>query len=84
MGPVSGTAVFFMIWWTLLFVVLPWGVTQHDGSVAGADPGAPQHNNIKRKFLITTLISAVVWVIIFLLIRSDLISFQRLAERLTL
>ena len=88
MGPISGAAVFFMVWWTILFVVLPWGMTRRDGAageqVPGADPGAPQYNNIRRKFLITTLISIGVWLCIFLIIRSDIFSFQRLAAGLKL
>ena len=36
-------AIYFTIWWIVLFAILPWGVrSQHeDGEVvAGTDPGA--------------------------------------------
>lgn len=82
MGVISGIAVFFMIWWTLLFVVLPWGIQRHDGSVQGVDPGAPQRHGIAKKFLITTIMAAIVWVIIYLLVKSDYLSFQSMAEKL--
>jgi GTP-binding protein Era len=39
-----GCAIFFLIWWVVLFAVLPWGVrSQHEGGevVPGTDPGAP-------------------------------------------
>lgn len=78
----SGVVVFLLIWWTLLFTVLPWGNDRHDGAVTGADPGAPQTDRIRRKFIITTIISAALWIAIFLLIESDLISFRLLAQHL--
>lgn len=84
MGILSGIVVYLLIWWTLLFAVLPWGIERHKGEVAGADPGAPQHDRIKKKFIATSIVSAVVWLIIFFLIRSDLISFRVLAEGLRL
>ena len=38
----TGIAIFFLIWWIVLFAVLPWGVRsqQEDAEVApGTDPG---------------------------------------------
>ena len=42
----TALAIFFLIWWVVLFAVLPWGVRgQHEGDggeiVPGTDPGAP-------------------------------------------
>ena len=40
----TAVAIFFLIWWIVLFAVLPWGVRsqQEDAEVApGTDPGAP-------------------------------------------
>ena len=40
----TSIAIYFIIWWMVLFAVLPWGVrSQHeDGAIApGSDPGAP-------------------------------------------
>jgi len=82
-GVISGLATFFMIWWTMLFVTLPFGIQRHDGSVQGADPGAPQRANMLRKFAITTGLSIVVWIIVFFLVQSD-ISFREIAERMPL
>jgi predicted secreted protein len=64
-------AIYFVLWWVVLFAVLPWGVrSQHEsGEVApGTDPGAPMLPNIKRKAIWTTVVSAVVffaWYIVF-------------------
>jgi predicted secreted protein len=60
-------AVFFTIWWVVLFAVLPFGVrSQHEaggveGLPRGADPGAPVAPMLVRKALWTTLISAVLF-----------------------
>jgi predicted secreted protein len=56
-------AVYFTIWWTVLFAVLPFGVksVQETGAEipAGTDRGAPVAPMLLRKALATTLISGV-------------------------
>jgi len=60
-------AVFFTIWWVVLFAVLPIGIkSQHEAGgeanlPSGADPGAPVAPMLARKALWTTLISAVLF-----------------------
>jgi predicted secreted protein len=59
-----GTAVYFIIWWTLLFTVLPFGVTSQKEAksvVPGSDPGAPVFHHLGRKLLINTVIAAFLW-----------------------
>ena len=84
MGIASSLAVYFISWWIILFAVLPWGVTRHDGSVRGADAGAPQVPHLRRKFIVTTVLAALIWLIVFALNRLDVLSFQRLAAGLSL
>lgn len=57
-------AIYFVIWWVMLFAVLPWGIrSQHEaGDVAhGTDPGAPALPRLLAKLLWTTLVSAIVF-----------------------
>jgi predicted secreted protein len=57
-------AIYFVLWWIVLFLTLPFGVrSQHeDGeSVAGTDPGAPVASRMGRKLIWTTVISAVIF-----------------------
>ncbi len=82
MGWVSGTAVFFMIWWTLIFCVLPWGNRMQDIPEGGQAGSAPINPRIKEKFIATTIVSVIVWVIIYALIESNLISFHEMAKEL--
>ncbi len=58
----TGFAIYFVMWWIVLFLTLPFGVrSQHeDGEGApGTDPGAPVASRMGRKLIWTTVISAV-------------------------
>jgi len=60
----TAVAIFFLIWWVVLFAVLPFGVrSQHeDGEIApGTDPGAPAIPNLMRKLIWTTLVSIAIF-----------------------
>jgi predicted secreted protein len=61
----SALAIYFIMWWLCLFVVLPWGVrSQHenDAVTPGSDPGAPVVPHIGRKLIATTFVAAVLFV----------------------
>ena len=69
--------LFALIWWTVLFAVLPFGTRP----VAEADEvtgwrGAPERPMIGRKLLATTVIAAVIWGVAMLVIRSEWWSFR--------
>jgi predicted secreted protein len=64
--------LYLLIWWTLLFAVLPFGVRSQaeSGHVQqGTDPGAPVVPGLAKKALITSLISAVVLAVVIVAIR---------------
>jgi len=72
-------AIYFIIWWVVLFAILPWGVhSQHEsGDVApGTDPGAPAVHLVWRKLLWTTVTAAVVLGIVTAVYKADLIPFE--------
>jgi predicted secreted protein len=59
-----GLAIFFTIWWIVLFAVLPFGVrSQHEDAdmTPGTDPGAPVAPRLLLKALITTAVSCVLF-----------------------
>ena len=54
----TGLAIYFVMWWLVLFLTLPFGVrSQHeDGDGApGTDPGAPILARMGRKLIWTTI-----------------------------
>jgi predicted secreted protein len=64
----TGFAIYFVMWWIVLFVTLPFGVrSQHEdaegvGQMApGTDPGAPVLPLMARKLIWTTILSAVIF-----------------------
>jgi predicted secreted protein len=64
---VAGAAgLYFVVWWTSLFAVLPFGVrsqVERGEVTAGSDPGAPALPALKEKAIWTTLVAAVVFLI---------------------
>ena len=64
MSLATALAIYFIVWWLVLFAVLPWGVRsqQESGAVApGTDPGAPSIPKLKQKLIWTTLIAGIVF-----------------------
>ena len=54
-------ALYFVLWWTFLFAVLPLGNRPEgdpDRIVSGQDPGAPALPRLREKALLTTLVAA--------------------------
>jgi predicted secreted protein len=75
-------SVYFVIWWTVLFTILPLGIKSHaeEGTepFPGADSGAPANPNIKKKFITTTWVSAIVLVVVVAILELGLIQLPDL------
>ena len=73
MGPITSIAIYVTIWWTVLFAVLPLGAQSHAEAGVdrgdGGDPGAPVNPNLKRKFITTTWVSAIVFALVWVIIK---------------
>ena len=67
---VTMLAIYLVVWWTVLFCVLPLGMNQQDQKppTDGTQWGAPDKPNLKKKFITTTWLAAVVWAVIMLVI----------------
>ena len=72
----SGILVYAVIWWLVLFTVLPWGVRRSEQPEPGHAVEAPSNPRILLKFAITTAIATALFAIAWWLIQSDLISFR--------
>jgi predicted secreted protein len=82
MGPVTSIAIYLVIWWVVLFTILPLGVTSHaDAGIDpgdGGDPGAPVNPNLKRKFITTSWVSAIIWGVFMVAMHFHLIPLPNL------
>jgi predicted secreted protein len=74
-------AIYFIVWWLVLFTVLPWGVrSQHEaGDIApGTDPGAPAIPALWRKMVWTTVIATFVFGAFYWAFVTRAIDFENL------
>jgi len=78
----TALAIYFVIWWVVLFAVLPWGVrSQHESGefTPGTDPGAPVITNLKLKLIWTTAVASVVFAAWFIVYVYRLVTVDQLA-----
>ena len=78
----TALAIYFLVWWTVLFAVLPWGVRSQAESgdvVAGTDPGAPAVPRLRNKLMWTTVAASVVFALFYAAYVSHIISLDDLA-----
>lgn len=83
MSWVSGLFVYFITYWTVLFAILPWGNHAEINPVTGHAPSAPANPRIKQKFIATGIVSAIIWIIIYVLIKIEIINFHDLARAMS-
>ena len=69
-----------LIWWTVLFAVLPlWTKPVDAGQDHGGWRGAPERPLLRRKILTTTLVATVIWAGSVALIQSPYVSFRAMS-----
>lgn len=76
-------AIYFVLWWVVLFAVLPWGVRSQEesGEIApGTDPGAPAISRIGMKLVWTTVVASIIFAIFYVAYFNGLIPLDWLAE----
>jgi predicted secreted protein len=76
MSIVTGIAIYLTIWWTALFAILPLGGKTYwsegqEPPVKGMDSGAPIEPRLKQKFVWTTILTTVLFVLLWLCIHFE-------------
>jgi predicted secreted protein len=77
----SQVAIFVLIWFVVLFAVLPIGVRRQENPEPGHDPGAPVQPMLWRKAMWTTAISLIIWGVYYVVTRVYGISLLDLVNR---
>jgi predicted secreted protein len=76
MTPLYAFFIYLLIWWIVIFAVLPIGVERNTEEGRGYDTGAPRITNLKAKLVWATLISAVILAIMWLLVDMNVIRWH--------
>ncbi len=72
----EGLVTFIIIWWMVLFTVLPWGVRIPANPEKGHATSAPTRPRLWLKLAVTSGIALLLWAVAYWLAASDLISFR--------
>jgi predicted secreted protein len=78
----TAAAIYVIIWWVVLFAVLPFGVRNASESglevEAGHDPGAPVVPALKLKLLWTTIVATILFAICWVIYVYRLVTLEDL------
>ena len=80
MSTTGSLIVYISIWWIVFFSVLPIGIksqnTKFSENLHGNDRGAPKNPKIAKKFLITTLITSLIFFVIYILVSQNYLNLR--------
>ncbi|WP_119458620.1 DUF1467 family protein [Rhodospirillaceae bacterium SYSU D60014] len=76
MNWLSGLFVYLIIWWVVLFTVLPWGVRVPEEPEEGHASSAPENPRLWKKVLVTSVVSLLVWLLVYYIMESGIISVR--------
>ena len=75
---ITGSIVIYVImWWIVFFSLLPIDVNRNKNyKIDGEDPGSPENPKIIKKFIYTTIISSVLFLIVFYLVNYNYLNLR--------
>jgi predicted secreted protein len=75
-------AIYFIIWWTVLFAMLPIGVRTSEEAGEKTTPGnaesAPHMPNLLPKMVATTVVSSIIFVALYVIIVHRMITLDQI------
>ena len=71
-----GVASYVIIWWVVIFAVLPFGIQHAEKDDPGHAAGAPANPRLLLKAGITTIIATVIWLGFFWAVQHRLVNFR--------
>ena len=72
----KGLLIYVIIWWIVIFTILPIGIHVPKKTIKGNAPSAPSNPLIVKKFIITSFISFIIWIVVYLLIKKQFFYFD--------
>lgn len=79
----TGIILYMMLYWVMLFAVLPWGNKAPENVELGHSTGAPANPRVKQKFIITAFVAAALWLLVYALIKIDVIDFYEIGKQMS-
>jgi predicted secreted protein len=76
MGWVTAIIVYILVWWLVLFTMLPLWVTPTAPDDIGHAAGAPEQPRLWLKAALTSAISLVIWAGIYIVVHEPWFSFR--------
>ena len=75
---VTGIAVYVVLWWLVIFMVLPWGnrPIEAEDVAKGHAPSAPKKPRMLIKMAVTTVIAGVIWGVVYIIMEAGWIGFR--------
>ncbi len=71
--------IYVLIWWIVFFALLPIDVNREKKqNIIGIDAGAPENPKIIKKFVYSTLITSIIFIIIFFLVKYEYLNIRNL------
>ena len=77
---ITGLAIIYIIiWWIIFFAILPMYVDRIKiKKIEGEDPGSPENPKMLKKFIYCTVISTLLFVIIYLLMKFEYLNLRNI------
>lgn len=73
---VSSAVVYILLWWWIFLMALPFGSAPPKNPVFGHASSAPDNPSILKKIIATTLISVIAFIIVKLVIESEIMALN--------
>ena len=77
---VTGLAIIYIIiWWIVFFAILPVDVERNKSSIIeGEDPGSPENPKMLKKFIYCTVITTILFIVIYLLMKFEYLNLRNI------
>ena len=71
--------IYIIIWWIVFFSILPIDVNREKPTkIEGEDPGSPENPKMPKKFIYTTGITTIIFLIIYLLMKFEYLNLRNI------
>ena len=77
---ITGLAIIYIIiWWIVFFAILPIDVDRKKLiKIDGEDPGSPENPKMIKKFIYCTIITTILFIIIYLLMKFEYLNLRNI------